>query len=170
MRLPLAGQCPYYHCIWQVKNSIVLGENAYRKTNWAGYSPEMLNQTNYVSGLVLCLHLRQSFEDEVSIKSTLTWPIPDETASRRPKSLLPLYLASKKLYRAWGQGLLEGNISRLPSRNDKPNQPYFWSGTLSASKAKFWRWSFNKKYSYLTLTWWDCLSQANVPITIVSGK
>jgi hypothetical protein len=72
MRLPLAGQYSYYHCIWQVKKSIVLGDSAYRKTNLAGYSPKMLNQTNYVSGMVLGLHLRQSFEDEVSIKSTLT--------------------------------------------------------------------------------------------------
>jgi hypothetical protein len=170
MRLPLAGQCPYYHCIWQVKNSIVLGDGAYWKTIWAGYSPEMLNQTNYVSGLVLCLHLRQSFEDEVSIKSTLTWPLPDKTASRRPMSLLPLYLASKKLYCAWGQCLQKDKLSRLLSQDVKPNQHCFWSGTRSTSKAKFWRWSFNKKYSYLTVTWWDCLSQANVPITIVSGK
>jgi hypothetical protein len=170
MRLPLAGQCPYYHCFCQEKNSIVLGDSAYRKTNWAGYSPKMLYQTNYVSGLVFCLHLRQSFEDEVSIQSTLTWPLPDETASRRPMSLLPLYLASKKLYCAWGKCLQELKLSRLLSQDVKPNQLCFWSGTLSASKAKFWRWSFNTKYSYLTLTWKDCLLQANVPITIVSGK
>ncbi len=90
MRLTLAGQCPYYHCIWQVKNSIVLGDSAYRKTNWADYSPKMLNQTNYFFGLVVCLHLRQSFEDEVPIKSTLIWPLPDETAPRGAMSLLPV--------------------------------------------------------------------------------